>query len=278
MDITPEELFSRTGEYDFRALQGTVRPFAKLPHILRRMLHNRSAYPINPPAQPLPICSFPMFNKLPSEVRKQVWHFVRGRTLSVYLDQDYCLQTNDLPPVTFRVNHESRATTLRPYLPPHLLAYGPLPRDPTALHKQLFDPNVDRVLLDYESLKIYRAGKEAAEEGTFLGPWTGECFNNIRILEVEPKSWTFTGKRSRFPLQIDVAEDAMEIRREMHIMLLFRCLEELTIRIATPEPHRYHWEEYRTALEAMFAREKVLDPGLYVPCIKIRVKMEVMTS
>lgn len=79
---------------------------------------------------------FPLFGHLPDELRIMIWHaaFAHNRTVQVELSPTFLiLHSHTPPPVTLHINRESRAQTLKFYIP----LLEPCPMRPIYFHPAL---------------------------------------------------------------------------------------------------------------------------------------------
>jgi hypothetical protein len=100
--------------------------------------------------------SFPLFTKLPIELRLKIWNLLpRKRTLLVDVDKYNCLRSLTPSPVAFYVNRESRREIQRHYATPYTLASYPPEIPQPALHQHHFDPKVDTVHITAEYFNLH---------------------------------------------------------------------------------------------------------------------------
>ena len=129
------------------------------------------------------------FRRLPPSVKQMIWNLVRGRTVLATLDKNGVLHTKTPPPITLRICHESRLSTLPFYqIPAQLGNYSSnhnvvVKSSGSALHLHFFDPKIDTLVLQ---------GRNPSDISCYFQYCTSETsedLGEIKSLQVKRFDW-----------------------------------------------------------------------------------------
>ncbi|KAF7959448.1 hypothetical protein EAE96_001065 [Botrytis aclada] len=103
-------------------------------------------YILNPPTPS------PTLQNLPPKIRHRIWDYARSRTICITITNNL-IYSRSPSPITFRINQESRSTTLSHYSThPHFYILGSQNKTYNNKHERIpypfFDPGVDSVVLN----------------------------------------------------------------------------------------------------------------------------------